>query len=468
MSAARARSLPGVGTLIAGKYQTVRILGEGGMGCVYEAKHVRLGQRVALKFLQPRLLDDNQAVGRFEREARNASALRSAYTARIFDVDQTPEGVPFMVCELLEGRELYTELKERGPLPIEEAIDYVVQACVAMAEAHALGIVHRDLKPSNLFLARQGKGRIVKVLDFGISKGTGGQELELTTTGVLVGSPKYMSPEQVNGGRNLDARADIWSLGVIAYHALCAGFPFEGENLTQTALAIVTQPPRSLRERRPEVSEELEQAIFKALEKSASDRWATVGDLARALLPFASGRMQANIQGVHLSSAPPPAPIPVPIEEDLSGIGLGAARGNDPEGATVGLTPDPGSSYLRSGVVRRVSLKGIAAIVVIAGLATVIAVLLLRPGSDRVVAQTNAAPTPSASVSGAASASASALAAASASPSDSASASAPPPQASTTVVSPHRGRSAPASPAAPSPAPNPKPASTSKNPPLYL
>src|SRR5688572_3320577 len=212
--------LPEVGSVVAGKYSIVRLLGEGGMGLVYEAQHLRLRQSVALKMLLPSMLEHDVIISRFEREARSAGQLRSRHTARVMDVDTTPDGVPYMVMELLSGRDLAVELEQRTRLPIDEAADIILQACAAMIEAHSLGIIHRDLKPSNLFLEMEGGTRIVKVLDFGISKVQNERDAKLTDADVVVGTAMYMSPEQVKASHAVDARTDIWALGVIFYEML--------------------------------------------------------------------------------------------------------------------------------------------------------------------------------------------------------------------------------------------------------
>jgi eukaryotic-like serine/threonine-protein kinase len=276
---------PQAGDVVAGKYHLVRSIGLGAMGLVFEATHLRMQQRVAIKFMQAKLVGQTEAVARFEREGRAASRLTSPHATRIFDVDSTPDGVPYIVSELLDGQDLRHELDEREKLPIEEAVSYVIQACAVMAEAHSFGIVHRDLKPSNLFLAKTSVGRVVKVLDFGISKMD--EELELTTTGFQVGSPRYMSPEQVEAKR-VDRRADIWALGVILYRALSGAYPFEGNTSISLALAILTRPPRDLVSLRPEVPPGLVDAIKKALARDVLARHATARDFAEALAPFAS------------------------------------------------------------------------------------------------------------------------------------------------------------------------------------
>jgi serine/threonine-protein kinase len=288
-----APAAPRSGDVVAGKYALVRPIGRGGMGLIFEAKHLRLQQSVAIKFMVPDLVSQADAVARFEREGRAASRLTSPYAARIFDVDATAEGLPYMVSEFLHGRDLRAELDERRRLPVEEATTYAIQVAAVMAEAHGLGIVHRDLKPSNLFLAQTRAGRIVKVVDFGISKMDAcGEELDITTTGTTLGSPRYMSPEQVQA-QDVDGRADIWSLGVILFRALGDAYPFEGDTPLALAVAMLSDKARDLREVAPEVPAAVAQAVARALARDADQRFPTMRDFAEALAPFAPPAMAA-------------------------------------------------------------------------------------------------------------------------------------------------------------------------------
>jgi serine/threonine protein kinase len=256
------------------------------MGVVYEALHLRLQQRVAIKLLQPRVLRMPEVVARFEREARAACRLKSRNAVRILDVDHTTEGLAYMVMEFLEGHDLARELELRIRLRPAEAVDVVLQASVAMAEAHASGVIHRDLKPSNLLLALEGDRVTVKVLDFGISKITTDVDAHMTSTMATMGTPLYMSPEQIRSTKNVDARTDIWALGVILYEALVGVRPFNGTT-TAAAAAIVTDPPAPIRPK-VDVPEELERAVMRALAKRPEDRFPDVRAFAEALAPFAS------------------------------------------------------------------------------------------------------------------------------------------------------------------------------------
>ncbi|MCC6647127.1 MAG: protein kinase [Polyangiaceae bacterium] len=280
------------GDVLAGKYRVERVIGAGGMGVVVAATHLQLGELVALKFLLPASLAHAETVARFLREARAAARIKSEHVARVSDVGPRENGAPYIVWEHREGRDLSALLEQDGPLSPELAITYVLQACEAIAEAHALGIVHRDLKPSNLFVARRIDGApIVKVLDFGIAKADapdGGADV-VTATNTTMGSPRYMSPEQVRSARRVDQRSDLWSLGVILHELVAGEPPFTGESPASLLATVVMDEPARLRDARPDAPEELERVVLRCLEKDPADRYADVGELARALGPLAPG-----------------------------------------------------------------------------------------------------------------------------------------------------------------------------------
>jgi serine/threonine-protein kinase len=333
-------ALPATGALIDGKYRVDRVLGEGGMGIVFQATHVRLGQRVAIKMLHPQMLSKPEIVERFEREARAAAQLRSTNAVRVVDVDVTPDHLPYMVMEFLDGHDLAAELQVRGKFNVPDAVDCVLQACAAMNEAHALGIVHRDLKPSNLFLAREGAGTVVKVLDFGISKMAATElDVHVTSTLATMGTPLYMSPEQIRSTKSVDARADVWSLGVILFELLSGRPPFTGSAMAVSA-AIVADPPTSLRELQPGVPESLEQVVLKALAKTPDARWPDVQSLAAALAPFAGGRVSILPSGARerLTSSPSLASGPT-LAAPTPGISVSPMAHT--EAAAPGATPAP-------------------------------------------------------------------------------------------------------------------------------
>lgn len=293
--------LPKEGDIIAGKYQVEKVLGKGGMGVVVAARHTSLRQHVAVKFLLPKALTLPGAAERFLREARAAVAIKSEHVARVLDVGELESGQPYMVMEFLTGIDFGQLLKTRGPLPPREAVDYLLQACEAIAEAHAKGFVHRDLKPGNLFLSTRADGSaLVKVLDFGLSKATKPDEDEhsLTAPDVIVGSPHYMSPEQLKSLKQVDARADVWALGVILYQLLSARRPFEAESLVGTCARIAAEPPTPLRQHKPDVSADLEAVILRCLEKDRDKRVPSVAELARLLAPFGSDRAPISVERI--------------------------------------------------------------------------------------------------------------------------------------------------------------------------
>ena len=279
-------AIPKVGENVRGKYRLDGVLGEGGMSVVFRADNLKGPGPVALKILRPEMLDAPDTVARFERETRAARQLNGPHVARVIDVDQTIDGLPFMVMELLEGHDLAEEVDLRGALPIDEAVDYVVQACGAMEEAHGLGIVHRDLKPSNLYLSDTTGERTIKVLDFGISKVIGDDDVRVTRGDTSLGTPLYMSPEQVRASKDVDLRTDVWSLGVILYQLLVGRPPFAGSTTTAAAMILAQDPdpPRTLR---PEIPEGLEAVLKKALAKEPDARWPDTRAFAQALAPFA-------------------------------------------------------------------------------------------------------------------------------------------------------------------------------------
>jgi serine/threonine-protein kinase len=287
------------GDVLAGKYRIERVIGIGGMGVVVAATHMQLDQRVALKFLLPEALANKEVVARFAREARSAAKIQSEHVARVIDVGTLETGSPFMVMEYLEGRDLADVLRERGALPIEDAVGYVLQACEAIAEAHAASIVHRDLKPANLFLAgRADKRSIIKVLDFGISKSSSGkpEDASLTRTSAIMGSPLYMSPEQMVSAKQVDQRCDIWALGVILYELVTGRPPFVAEAMTEIVAQILMQQPAP-----PDpasVKPELWAVIQRCLEKDPAKRFQNVGELAEAIAPFAPKAQRSSVERV--------------------------------------------------------------------------------------------------------------------------------------------------------------------------
>ena len=289
------------GVLLAGKYRVERKIGEGGMGVVVVARHLELDELVAIKFLLPDALCNPEAVMRFSREARASVKIKSEHVARTLDVGKLDNGVAYMVMEYLQGTDLDVRLQETGPLPIEEAVDFTLQTCHALADAHVMGIIHRDVKPSNLFVVRKSDGNeSIKVLDFGISKITGAAasstDMSMTRTQTLMGSPHYMSPEQMASSRNAGPSADIWALGVTLHELITGQAPFDGENIAELCHRVLTQPPPRLCQWRQDMPQGLQAVVDRCLEKEPAKRYLDVAELAVALIPYGTdrGRLSAE------------------------------------------------------------------------------------------------------------------------------------------------------------------------------
>jgi len=282
--------IPAPGTILGGKLRILGVLGRGGMGVILEGQHLDLDEPVAIKLLKPSLLKEPDARERFLREARAAWGLQSRYATRIFDVGTSDDGIPYIVMERLEGDSLDRVLNARGPFELADAVRMVLQACEAVAEAHGRGIVHRDIKPANLFLTRQDGGDIVKVLDFGISKRIVGDlaiaSMSLTAPDTLLGSPQYMSPEQLTTPARVDARTDVWALGVTLFELLTGELPFSAETIPGLYTHILTGATPRVRTLRPELPEAVDAVIGRCLEKASADRFASVTQLATALAPL--------------------------------------------------------------------------------------------------------------------------------------------------------------------------------------
>ncbi len=313
--------------MVAGKYVVERVIGSGGMGVVVAARHLQLGERVALKFLLASA--DESFVARLLREAQLAVRIKSQHVARMLDVGTLDDGAPYLVMELLEGSDLDRLVRDEGLPPLAVALDYVLQACEAVAEAHSLGIVHRDLKPANLFLVRRPDGApLVKVLDFGISKVVGAfrepMDRSLTRADDMLGSPQYMAPEQVRDPRNVDARCDVFSLGSILYKLLTGHPAFEGGNAATVLAMVLSEPPTPLREHRPEIPPALEALVLGCLEKNPAARVPSVDVLARGLVPFATPRPrrhwgEAAVVAPPVSSAMPTGTLSSHVLENSDG-----------------------------------------------------------------------------------------------------------------------------------------------------
>ncbi len=293
-----------------GRYRIVRALGEGGMGVVYEAEHPGLGKRVALKTLRPSFADDDEVVARFVREGMAAARIRHPNVVDVTDVG-TERGLPYLVMEMLDGATLGA-LIERGPIDPESVASLLLPVCAAVAAAHARGVLHRDLKPDNVFLARTPHGPAQpKVLDFGIAKILGdGADLSLTSTAAVLGTPFYMSPEQARGARDLDARADQYALGVMLYECATGQKPFQASSLLALAAEITNGTLRPPRELRPELSEDFEAVVLRAMARDRDGRFPSVRALGAALLPLADDRTQIFWEDAFVAEPEPPPSLP--------------------------------------------------------------------------------------------------------------------------------------------------------------
>jgi eukaryotic-like serine/threonine-protein kinase len=422
------------GTVVDDKFRVERVLGEGGMGVVVQAVHLRLGTTVALKFLLPSALADRTVVERFTREARAAASLKSEHVARVIDVGST-KGMPYMVMEYLDGETVSEALKRRGRFSIEESCSTIIQACDALAEAHALGIIHRDLKPANLFLAKSSNGKtIVKVLDFGISKTVdleSSRSSELTTTTSMLGTPHYMSPEQMISSRGVDARADLWSCGVCLFRMLSDDLPFDADSLPTLMHLVLQGGAPDVRTLRPDTPPGLAALVARCLERDVGARWSSAKDLASALAPYAepAGRPQSRVSHVNLARVEMPtraearpasfastvplvlsgavAPVPMPVAPHTVADGRGAFVVYPPQqasdrvlpttprehgthrtggfGQTFGPPPAGGSSM-------GLALAALAGIVILVGILLVVGVRSARVGAAAAAPELAAAP----------------------------------------------------------------------------
>ena len=283
------------GDILAKKYRLEKLVGEGGTGVVVSAQHLQLEQRVAIKFLRTALASD-EIRARFEREAHAIGQIESEHVVLVLDVGELEDHCPYMVMEYLDGRDLARVLKEDGPLAIEDAVDCMLQVCEALAEAHDQGIVHRDLKPANLFLTRTEEGAPhVKVVDFGISKIVdtklpAGDKKEMTNAFTVLGSPRYMAPEQLRNSKDVDSRADLWSVGAVLFQLVTGKHAFDAESNVHASISVLTKEPRKLSLDAPHAPPALETIIGRCLTKERHARFQSARELAAALRPFASER----------------------------------------------------------------------------------------------------------------------------------------------------------------------------------
>ncbi|HET7584137.1 MAG TPA: serine/threonine-protein kinase [Gemmatimonadaceae bacterium] len=351
-----------VGDVLAERYRVVRVLGEGGMGRVYLAEHVKMGRQCAIKVMNPTLANDDAALGRFNREAANASRISHPHVAAIYDFGETPDGLVYLAMEYVDGEPLTALLERHGALPLARAVEIARQVASALDAAHELGIIHRDLKPDNIMIARdRNDADVAKVVDFGIAKARDGEGAQrVTRTGMVVGTPEYMSPEQL-AGDEVDARSDVYALGLVTYHMLTGTLPFAGTTAQETMLARLTQPPRTLAQVRPDVTwpEGVQAALDRALSRTPGARFARAGEFADALIA-AHTPEAAEVTSAAAASAP---------ATRAHATGANAARANTIAAHAAAAHAAPA----HAGPARRGRLVGFAVAVAVIGLAVWVA-----------------------------------------------------------------------------------------------
>jgi serine/threonine-protein kinase len=367
--------------MIAGKYRVDRILGQGNMGVVVAATDVGLERAVAIKFML-REGAEGDALERFRREARAAAALKSQHVAKVYEMGALDTGEQYIVMELLEGEDFGARLQKGGMLPVGDAVAYVLEACEAIGEAHAAGIVHRDIKPANLFLAKGvGGAPCVKVIDFGVSR-LARAGVKLTADRKALGSPLYMSPEQIRAESDLDGRSDVWALGATLFELLGGRTPFHAATIDAVLARVLFEPPTRLAELRPDVPPALEAVILGALEKDRERRWRDVAAFAAALAPYAS----AGAGAVHrpgLRADEPPS-VPGPVERAVGAPGALAGPPAPPSAAWAAVTPPASAAVSAQGTsppaarARGGAAAAIALVIVALGGAFAIVLFLVR------------------------------------------------------------------------------------------
>ena len=380
-----------VGTVIAERYHILKKLGEGGMGTVYLAEHVKMGRKAALKVMNPGMAHDPDAIARFNREAANASRLNHPNACAIYDFGETPEGLIYLAMEFIEGTSLTDLIEKNGALPAPRAASIIHQSADALAVAHDYGIVHRDLKPDNIMIAKGRDGAdIAKVVDFGIAKASSSDAQKVTKTGLVVGTPEYMSPEQLAGDK-LDGRSDIYSLGLVAFNCLTGKLPFPSNSAQEAMIMRLTDHPKTLADMRPDIAwpEELQRVMDKALARDAVDRYANAAEFGRDIAK-AVENMPAAVaaqEGTLVMSAAGMAGA-----KTVAGAAVPATRvANSPNAGTqkIEAVAPSAAPVAAKGGSKMPMIVGAVVVIAIAGVG---AMKLLNPGGAPAPASTQATP----------------------------------------------------------------------------
>lgn len=372
---------PNPGDVIGGKFRIVRMIGDGGMGAVYEARHEVLGTSVALKFLHTELARRQGLATRFLQEARVSASIQSPHVTKVTDVEQTPDGTPYLVMELLSGESLQQLLDRQRKLPKDQAIDFALQILSGLEAAHALGVVHRDLKPDNVFITPSTGGPVCKLLDFGIAKLKQSENKGLTRPGALMGTPEYMSPEQLYSADRVDHRADLYSIGVMLFEMLAGERPAIGEDAAAIVGNVMAGKVKRLSDLDPSLPAELVAVVHKGIEPDKGRRFQSALDMRSALAPFAgqlshAGRLAATPVPAGVSGFPPPAEPAVAkppvtadepaLEPPKQGVAPTLPPDDEPAPRTVGDMPAQhvpmgGTQEARADVIANIAAQNAAA-----------------------------------------------------------------------------------------------------------
>lgn len=331
----------GAGAQVGDKLKLIRLIAKGGMGSVWLAEHLGLDTNVAVKFMSPEAVQHPEAVERFRREATAAAKIKSPHVVQILDHGVASDGAPYIVMELLEGDDLGRRIQKVGALDLPLVVEIIRQTCKALGRAHQLGIVHRDIKPENIFLTESDGELLVKVLDFGIAKNIDqGANFSMTTTGVTIGSPYYMSPEQLMSAKGADTRSDLWSLGVVTYHALTGVVPFDGETMAALCVAINAADYVPPSKRRPDLPPTIDEFVAKLLARNPDDRFQSAKEVSHGFLLAADGRSPDASSPRHSLSGDEASELRALSKEPLFGDTLSEAK------TTVKLPLDPPTTVL--------------------------------------------------------------------------------------------------------------------------